>query len=124
MENKQEKLAKEGICCLCRIMAHNMMSFALENKEIYLLMFTEYGYKFRKDHEIRLFYNYLPQLADRIKLTQSEAQDLKKRCYIIESIIQRLIMEKLNELYDYSLEEYNDYIDFSLKHLFRIDPER
>ncbi len=123
MENKKEKLAEEGICCLCRIMALNMMNFALGNKEIYILMFTEYGYKFRKDHEIRLFYNYMPQLANRIKLAQSEAQDLKKRCYIFESTIQRLIMEKLNKLYDYSLEEYNDYIDFSLKHLFRINTE-
>jgi hypothetical protein len=103
---------------LCRVFAVNMIHFALEYKEMYILMFTEYGYKFRKDHELRLFYNFLLQLSNRIKLKQGEIKDVKKRFYIFEIIIQGLITEKLQKLNDYSLEEFNEYIDFSLEHLF------
>ena len=86
---EQERLStKDYIKRLCRIFATSMINFAREYKEIYVLMFTEHGSKFRKDHETRLFYNFLPQFAERIRVDQDKRADLKKKFYLFEIIVQ------------------------------------
>jgi AcrR family transcriptional regulator len=118
MKCKEKLSTTDDIKHLCRTFAVNMINFAHEYKEIYLLMFTEHGSKFRKDHETRLFYNFFPQLADRIKLNQGEGTDLKKKFYLYEMIIQGLIMEKIRKPNDFSRQKFDEYIDLSLDHLF------
>ena len=120
---KKNNLSKDVIICLSKIMAVNMMNFALENKEIFILMFTEYGYKFRKDSELRHYYDFLPQLTSQVKLNKNEFRDFKKALFIIETVIKGLIMEKLRQQDGYSLEEYNEHIDFTLNHLLKKNEE-
>jgi AcrR family transcriptional regulator len=118
MQEQEKSSTKDDIKRLCRIFATSMINFAREYKEIYVLMFTEHGSKFRKDHETRLFYNFLPQLADRIRLGQDERADLKKKFYLYEIIIQGLIMEKIRKANDFPRHQLDEYVDFSLDCLF------
>lgn len=117
IESKEKDLEKEGVKLLCKILAINMMKFALENKEIYSLMLTEYGHKFRNDPEIHSYINFLPQLTGRLKLDQDKLQGAKRGFYIFEIVIKGLIVEKLQNLNDFSMDEYYDFIDFSINSL-------
>jgi AcrR family transcriptional regulator len=118
LEKEKDNFSVNDLTRLIRLFAINMLSFAQENKGIYLLMFGEESYKFRKEHEVRPFFNFLTQMVYRLDIEPDKVDEVQKKLYILEIIVHGLIIEKIQKLNDLKLEEYKEYVDFSVKHLF------
>jgi AcrR family transcriptional regulator len=108
----------------CKIIAHALFEFSREYSGVYKLIFVARESKFKKDAEIRPFYDFFLRIYTKMALDREKLPGLKKAFQMFEFIIHGLIIENLDGVNRCSLEDYHKYIDFYIVNMIEVNHYR